>query len=159
MSDEAEPEIPAEIRGLLVPLSGHALLLPNAAAAEIIDLEGLLPVPGMPDWYAGIIDWRQRRLPVVRFEYLLGEEVGHGQRQRIVVCHSLSPGARYPFIGIVAAAIPHLVRVREEMLQGEALPEGWSALPLRAALRVAEQPALIPDLPELAARLSELGSG
>ena len=151
-------EVPAEIRGLLLPLNARPLLLPNAAVAEIIDFHRLVPVPDAPEWVAGVTDWRQRRLPVVRFERLLGEDVAASQRQRIVVCHTLNPEASRPFVGIAASAIPRLVRVREETLAGEVLPEQWKDLPLCAALRVDGQPALIPDLPALEAQLAQLAA-
>ncbi len=154
----AAVEVPAEIRGLLLPLNGRSLLLPNAAVAEIIDFHRLVPVPDAPEWVAGVTDWRQRRLPVVRFEPFLGQEVAVSQRQRIVVCHTLNPEARRPFIGIAASAIPRLVRLREESLAGEVLQDEWKALPLCAALRVDGQPALIPDLPALEERLAEVAA-
>lgn len=151
-------EVPAEIRGLLLPLNRHPLLLPNAAVTDIIDFHRLVPVQDSPEWVAGATDWRRRKLPVVRFERLLGEEVAASQRQRIVVCHTLNPEAKWPFIGIAASAIPRLTRVREEILAGETLPDQWKDLPLCAALRVDGQPALIPDLPALEERLAQVAA-
>jgi len=145
------PAYPREIRGLMIPLhTDVSLLLPNAAVAEIIDFHGVAALPDKPEWVAGETDWRQRRLPVVRFERLLGEPgVAKGLRQRIVVCHVLNPQARRPFVGIVAANIPRLVRIRESMLEGVPMPDNWRERPLRAALRLDGQAAVIPDLPAL----------
>ncbi|RMG36365.1 MAG: chemotaxis protein CheW [Gammaproteobacteria bacterium] len=148
-----------EIRSLLVPLNAFPLLLPNAVVAEIIYFHELTPVSNAPAWVAGSTDWRQCRLPVVRFEPLLGEQVAASQRQRIVVCHSLSPEAKHPFIGIAASAIPRLVRVREDIVTAESLRDAWQDAPLRGALRVDGQLAVIPDLPKLEKRLSELELG
>ncbi|BAN69757.1 chemotaxis protein CheW [endosymbiont of unidentified scaly snail isolate Monju] len=149
MSDT--PAYPREIRGLVIPLQTDvSLLLPNAAVAEIIDFHGVSALPDRPDWVAGETDWRQRRLSVVRFEMLLGESmVAESPRQRIVVCHVLDPQARRPFVGIVAANIPRLVRIQESMLEGTPMPENWRERPLRAALRFDGQATVIPDLPAL----------
>lgn len=154
----AAVQVPAEIRGLLLPLNEHPLLVPNAAVAEIIDFHRLVSVPDAPEWVAGVTEWRRRKLPVVRFERLLGEEVVASQRQRIVVCHTLNPEAKRPFVGIAASAIPRLTRVREEILVGEVLPDQWEGLPLCAALRIDGQSALIPDLPALEERLTQVAA-
>ncbi|HHI75859.1 MAG TPA: chemotaxis protein CheW [Gammaproteobacteria bacterium] len=148
-----------EIRCILIPLDRQALLLPNAAVAEIVDFHRLVSLQGLPDWVAGVTDWRQRRLPVVRFERLLGEPEARSQRRRIVVCHALDPQAKRPFIGLVSSAIPRLLRVHAGLLEGRPLAEDWRELPLHAALTVDGREALIPDLPALAQRLSEVDLG
>lgn len=142
---------PREVHGLVIPLQMEvSLLLPNAAVAEIMDSHGVSALPDSPEWVVGEMDWRQRRLLVVRFEMLLGESVvAKSTRQCIVVCHVLDRQARRPFVGIVAANIPRLVRIQESMLEGMMMPENWSDRPLRAALRFDGQAAVIPDLPAL----------
>ncbi len=144
--------LPSEIRGLLIPLQRKYLLLPNAAVAEIIDYRDAAPLSGQPDWVLGSVEWRQRNLLLVRFERLLGQtpEPG-GPRQRIVVCHTLDAQAKRPFIGIVAANIPRLVRITEAQLQGQPMPQDLADAPLEAALLFDEAPALVPDLSALEA--------
>lgn len=139
--------IPAEIRGVLIPLNGEQLLLPNAAVAEVIDYRAPDAFDDMPDWVLGSTAWRQRNLTVVRLEKLLGIPTqDKSPRQRIVICHTLNSDARRPFIGIVATAIPRLVRLREEVLNGLGLEESLQDAPLHARVSVDQQSALIPDL-------------
>ncbi len=149
---------PREIRCLMIPLQTEvSLLLPNAAVAEIIDFHGVSALPDKPDWVVGETDWRQRRLSVVRFEILLGEAMPvDNPRQRIVVCHVLDPQAKRPFVGLVAANIPRLVRIQESMLEGMSMPERWQEQPFRAALRCDGQTVIIPDLPALERELEAL---
>jgi len=149
-------QLPGEIRGVLIPLQGEQLLLPNAAVAEVIDYREPSPQADAPDWLLGSTSWRQRNLPMVRLETLLGQEQPQGSaRQRIVVCHTLSDEARRPFVGIVATAIPRLVRVREEQLQGLPTPQGEGQGVVQARLMLDDQQALIPDLAGLERLISE----
>jgi len=155
MTDVDQP-LPSELRGVLIQLQGEQLLLPNAAVAEVIDYREPESKEGAPAWFIGSTNWRQRNLPVVRLERLLGDEdPGSSQRRRIVVCHTLSETAQRPFIGIVASAIPRLVRVREELLQGKPGVDEESAL-VHARLNFDGQDALIPDLGELERQVSEM---
>lgn len=140
-------EVPSEIRGVLIPLQQQSLLLPNAAVAEIIDYRELESAQDFPEWVVGSTQWRQRNLPVVQFEKFLDQAVaGGGQRRKILVCHTLQADAQRPFVGILAMAIPRLVRVTQEQLQGEELGAELADAPVLAALKYDGERALIPDL-------------
>jgi len=153
---EEEQALPSEIRGVLIQLHGEQLLLPNAAVAEVIDYREPQLVEQAPGWLLGTTDWRQRNLAMVRLEKLLGHsDLPTSQRQRIVVCHTLGEGAYRPFVGIVAIAIPRLVRVREEILQAQSVKPGDGAL-VQARLVIDGQDALVPDLSELERQVSEV---
>jgi len=153
---DQERQLPSEVRGVLIPLQGEQLLLPNAAVAEVIDYREPSPQADAPGWLLGSTSWRQRNLPVIRLETLLGQEQGAtSTRQRIVVCHTLSDEARRPFVGIVAAAIPRLVRVREEQLQTKPVPQGEGQGVVQARLKLDDEAAMVPDLSVLERLISE----
>jgi len=155
MSDTDQP-FPSELRGVLIQLQGEQLLLPNAAVAEVIAYREPEGHAEAPAWFLGATNWRQRNLAVVRLEKLLGQqEVASSQRQRIVICHTLSDGAQRPFVGIVSTGIPRLVRVHEDLLQGKPHTEDEHAMVL-ARLSIDGQDALIPDLSELERQVSEV---
>jgi len=143
------------IRGITIPLEGHTLLLPNDAVADIVGDRELEHTPDMPDWMAGVTDWQRRKLFVVQFERLLGQaQISASQRRRIVVCYSLYPESRQDYIGIMGQSIPRLVRISEELIQGEQVPSMHKdAPPVLAALRFNGERVLIPDLAELGRRL------
>lgn len=148
--------VPEEIRGVLIPLQHAQLLLPNAAVAEVIGYRDPDDVANGSDWLLGNIVWRQRNLPLIRMERLLGLDVGAGGvRQRIIVCHSLREDARWPFLSMVAAAIPRLVRVHEDVLQGEDMDPTLLNAPVHAQVRYDDSPALIPDLARIEQLLAE----
>ena len=153
---EQEQQAPGEIRGVLIQLQHGQLLLPNAAVAEVVDFRKPEPVEDAPEWLMGTTNWRQRNLAVVRLESLLGQQVTEGVRQRIVVCHTLSDEARRPFVGIVATAIPRLVRVNEELLEGVDTDQNLGDAPLHAQLMFDGQPAMIPDLSALERLLADV---
>ena len=71
-----------------------------------------------------------------------------------MVCHTLGDGARLPFVAIVAKAIPRLVRVREELLEG--VPSDADDALVLARLKFDGQDVLVPDLSELERRLGEV---
>lgn len=144
---------PGDIRGVLIPVGGQQLLLPNATVAEIIAYREPVAGPqGGPDWLLGEIDWRQRKVPLAALETLLGGTYRGYTRGRIAVCYSLLEGEQRPYLGVVSDGIPHLIRVREDDLEPLALNDGDADLPVLARLRIKGEDALIPDL----ARLSQM---
>lgn len=144
---------PADIRGVLIPVGGQQLLLPNATVAEIIAYrDPVARTEGGPDWLLGDIDWRQRKVPVVALETLLGGQFRGYTRGRIAICYSLLEGERRPYLGVVSDGIPHLVRVREEDVEPLPLSDEDAGLPVLARLRIKGEDAFIPDL----ARLSQM---
>ncbi|EPN84602.1 hypothetical protein A234_10571, partial [Pseudomonas syringae pv. actinidiae ICMP 19101] len=52
------------LTGLLLPLSDRHLLLPNVAVAELIDYQDCSAGPDAPEWYLGVISWRELSLPL-----------------------------------------------------------------------------------------------
>lgn len=142
-----------EIRCMLIPLHEGRLLLPNAAVAEVIGYREPDPVANAADWLQGKVSWRQRNIPVVDFERMLGRpDLGAGIRQRIAVCYALNPDAERPLLGIVAQGIPRLLRVSRQAI--ESADAGLSGeSPVRMTLSVAGESLLVPDLDYLQAQL------
>lgn len=147
MSEQAPAQ---EIRGVLLPLKTGQLLLPNTSVAEVIGLrdpeqQGDAERP----WLMGWFNWRHQTLPLVDFDRVLGErESAVNTRARIAICHATGGNPKLPYIGLKLQAIPHLVRVTEEVI---ALPEGEVALPpmTLCQLQLNGREAWIPDLEAL----------
>ena len=140
----------AEIRGVLVPLDGCKLLLPNMSIAEVIGFREPDLYPQAPDWLLGEIQWHGRKFPLVSFEQALGTLTsGPGPRARIVVCHTLGEDSRgLPYIGMVAKAIPRLIGLVPASISPNITASEASPLVLRQVY-VAGQEAIIPDLDAL----------
>jgi chemosensory pili system protein ChpC len=138
---------------MLIPLHEGRLLLPNAAVAEVIGYREPDAIANGADWLQGRVSWRQRDLPVVDFERMLGRpDLGGGIRQRIAVCYALSPDADRPMLGIVAQGIPRLLRVSRQAIESADAGEPGES-PVRMTLSVGGESLLVPDLDYLQAQL------
>jgi chemosensory pili system protein ChpC len=148
----SETKAPAgqEIRGVMLPVGEHYLLLPNAAVAEVI---GYLPpevAVGDLDYCLGWVDWRGQRIPVVSIERAIGEQesTGFTRRARIAVLNTLNNNQRLPYVGVLTQGISRLVRVTQDNIKDAA--DGCPASPLlHGAATINGQLAWIPNLDEL----------
>lgn len=144
----------ADLRCMLIPMHMGRLLLPNAAVAEIIGYREPEPGADAADGNLGRVRWRQRELPVVDFERLLGgEEQAPGIRQRIAVCYAPDSQGRWPLLGLLAQGIPRLLRLNQDVIEEATCgPHGES--PVRLRLTVAGEPLTVPDLGYLQTQLA-----
>lgn len=141
-------DLPDEIRGLLVPLKVDHLLLPNAMVAEVVNYQAPEPIQGAPAWLKGCVAWRGEIVPLVSVEPLAGlAENALGHRARIVVCTSLGEGSRLTYFGLMAQAIPRLVRITSTSL--EPVDVGNKDFGILARLTVDGEPAMMLDVDSL----------
>jgi chemosensory pili system protein ChpC len=151
----AHNEAADEIRGLLIPLAGEQLLMPNALVAEVVNYQPPRPTEGAPAWLKGSIGWRGEILPVVSMEALMQlPEATLGHRARIVVLNALTGNARLPYLGLIAQAIPRLVRITPDNLE-PVDEDGFQVPGSMAGVRIAGEAASIPDLDALERALLE----
>ena len=59
-----------ELYSLLIPLQNERLLVPRMCVAEVIAFADAARNrdDAAPDWYLGVIEWNNRRVPVVSFD-------------------------------------------------------------------------------------------
>ena len=115
--DVQEELVQGDLRGVLLPMQNTQLLLPNATVSEVISYRETEEIVNAPDWLVGSITWRQRKVPVVAFEYFLENKIGApGYRARIALCHNISDKPKMPFVGIICNSIPKLARVNDETI-------------------------------------------
>jgi chemosensory pili system protein ChpC len=143
------PETAGEIRGVLIPLAGKQLLMPNALVAEVVNYQAPQPIEDAPAWLKGNMGWRGEILPVVSMEALMQiPESALGHKARIVVCNTTGGNARLPYLGVIAQSIPRLVRITRDNLE-PADEDGLQAPGSVAGVRIAGEEASIPDLDAL----------
>lgn len=81
---EAVPAPPAEV--VVVRMGGCRYALPMPAVAEVGRPPSLTRVPGVPDWVAGVANWRGRVLAVLDLRPLLSADPAPlDRRGRLVV--------------------------------------------------------------------------
>jgi len=120
------------IHCLTISLSNEALLLPNAAVAEVIGYVEPEPLDGAPDWFLGRIAWRERLVPLIALEHATAsqDEVGKGPKgNRIAILNTLNGNQELPYIAIISQGIPSLNVVRnEDIASVEVLPATRSSI-------------------------------
>ncbi len=135
-----------DIRGVLIPISGGRLLLPNTTVSEVITMSTPEPIDGAPDWLLGRVGWRGWRLPLVAFSVLAGLPRPEGAlNSRVTVLKVFGGNPRLPFVALVTQGFPRLTTISEDVLvavdDGEDLPTG-----VRQRVLVHDEEAIIPDL-------------
>ena len=147
--------VQADIRGVLIQVSGARLLLPNATIAEVLSFADPEPIADAPSWLLGRIRWRGWQLPLVAFSRLagIGEEKG-GLGSKVIVLKALGGNAKSPFFAVLTQGFPRLVTVSRSALvaedDGEPLPSG-----VLARVLLNEDAALLPDLEQLESLIGE----
>jgi len=141
------PDVPeADIRGVVIQLTGARLLLPNAAIAEVLSYAPPEPVAGVPEWLLGRMRWRGWQLPLISFSRLAGlaDEQG-GLGSKVIVFKALGGNTKAPYFAILTQGFPRLVTVSRAGLSvdvdGDALP-----LAVQARVTLNQDDALVPDL-------------
>jgi chemosensory pili system protein ChpC len=135
-----------EIRGVLLPLHEAQLLLPNASVSEVVGLEQLKQLSDVPEWFLGTQEWRGQVIPVISFEKLLGLPVAEpGVRARVAVCNTLGGNKDCPFIGLLLASTPRLVRITEDAIAPQSDEQELGEAVKRQVI-INEENAWIPDM-------------
>ncbi len=143
------------LRGQLIPLNQSTLLLPNTAIAEVSRFSGVEPLPSVPPWIHGLIEWRGLTLPLLNIDALLTDRAAViVENQRIVVLNSISSNTETSFIAIAAAGNPHLMKLVEEALD-DGLAEEHSSPYIHAQYPIGKKNALVPDLNAIEEHLCE----
>ena len=141
---------------LLVPLVDSIALLPNTAVAEVIAYQQ--PESGVdgPDWFLGVINWRDYRVPVISFESAAGGAVSSAtSSSRIAVLNTLNGSSKVPYIGLLSQGIPHLRLVSDSAI----LPDNEVNVPatsVAAYAKLEDESVLVPDIDDIENRLNNL---
>lgn len=138
--------LPREIRGVMLPVTGGRVLVPNTTMAEVITYAQPAAIAGAPAWLLGRLAWRGWGLPVLAFSVLAGI-VGHESTDntRVAILKALSGHVRLPYFGVLCQGFPRLTLISEAMLTSR--PEtGPAPTGVREQVDVHDEPAWIPDL-------------
>ncbi|MES2402769.1 MAG: chemotaxis protein CheW [Pseudomonadota bacterium] len=142
----AAQALPREIRGVMLPVTGGRVLVPNTTMAELITYAQPSAIADAPAWLLGRLAWRGWGLPVLAFSVLTGVvEHESTDNTRVAILKALNGHARLPYLGVLCQGFPRLTLVSEELLMPD---EGAGAAPagVREQVRVHDESAWIPDL-------------
>jgi len=145
-----------DIRGVLLPLWQHQLLLPNAAVSEVVTYEEPnMTLFGAPDWMLGTQVWRQQIIPMISFERMLGMNVDTtSHRARLAICNTMSGNIKRPYIGIQLKTIPHLARVTIDNISVIDEPQRLGDAVLHQ-VKIGNEYAIIPNMDWVEETLAE----
>lgn len=135
----------SELATLLLPVNGKQLVLPNVTVAEIIPYEVVQPVEDMPEWYLGMLSWRNQQIPLVSFDAMNGDSFSdHSSDQRIAVINSIVDDEQMPFFGVVTEGVPRLMRVMADEMSTDSGEQPGPAEVSR--VMISGERAAIPDI-------------
>ncbi|WP_086929596.1 chemotaxis protein CheW [Agarilytica rhodophyticola] len=134
-----------EIPCMLLPMKGHALLVPTTTVAEMSVVKALDDASGAPKWLMGLYSWRGIQVPVISIENLNGlGEAELNPDGRIAILNSAGASQQVPFIGIHTQGIPRMARIAEDDI---AENEEGSRRPFDVmAVKVGMEEFYIPDI-------------
>lgn len=140
-------EFAPDIRGVLIPITGGRVLLPNATVAEVITYKAPTEPHEGGDWLMGRLSWRGWRIPMFSFAKLAGtsdeEEISGA---KIAVLKALGGRPDLPFMAMIAQGFPRLTTITPDNLSP--MDEDENELPdgVLSRVIVADQDAVIPDM-------------
>jgi chemosensory pili system protein ChpC len=138
-----------EIRGLMIPVTGTRVLLPNATVAEVITYSAPEKIANAPAWLLGRLSWRGWRLPLFSFAMLSGSAAQETvSNAKVAVLKALSGNAKMPFVAMLAQGFPRLTTITPDLLipTGD---EGEQRPGVHAHVLVREDQAVIPNLDQI----------
>lgn len=150
---------------LLLPLSGHSLLVPSANIAEIIsasESKQSVSTIKRPDssaeqseWMVGHVNWREVLVPLISIEALCGQPLpAITSETRIVILYSLAPKEKNsPYLGVLVQGVPRLLHLTRNTVTN-ARDESPLCPAIAARVRAEGLLALIPNLDALTAQVS-----
>lgn len=153
--------LPDELRGVIVQTGAGQLLLPNSVITEVLSFSDPDAVEGGPEWLLGLLRWRGWQVPLLDFASLAGAKTRttqtQGGRRRVIVVKALGGNPRMPYMALLADGFPRLVTVKSSTLEAPADAKDIGAC-IRAIATLNDEEAIIPDLDQVEAKLTELAA-
>lgn len=149
-------DLPQEIRGVMIPVTGGRMLLPNANVAEVITYVRPEPIADAPDWLLGTLNWRGWHLPLFSFSMLTGQAREEKYiNARVAVLKALGGRPKLPFLALLVQGFPRLTTITPDLLVSADDGMG-EVVGVRASVLVRDDHAVIPDLSAIESLVSEV---
>jgi chemosensory pili system protein ChpC len=149
-------ELREELYSLLVPLAGERLIVPRACVAEVIGYQVPTEMTNAPPWYAGLVSWGGRSVPLVSFEGAFGQSLAVvSSRTRIVIFHAAAGKVQCGYFGMLTQGFPQLVRVNADVIRPDPTRSFPERSPVICQVRMVNETPLIPDLERLEQMIAE----
>ncbi|MCK5647914.1 MAG: chemotaxis protein CheW [Gammaproteobacteria bacterium] len=105
------------VRCLTLNFFSYKMLIPNACVAEVIELSNIEPMLGAPEWFGGMMKWREQDVPVIIFEKVMNIEASKPRKyRRVLILNTPNNKGCCPFIALGCQSIPSLNIIDESRL-------------------------------------------
>jgi len=102
------------VRCLTLNFFSYKMLIPNASVAEVTELSNIQPLLGAPEWFGGMMTWREQDVPVVIFEKVMNIAASKPQKyRRVLILNTPNNKGCSPFIALGCQSIPSLTMIEE----------------------------------------------
>ena len=142
-----------KIRSLWVPLREMNLLLPSIAVAEVSSYRVPEVCADTPEWFLGMVKWREQMIPMIMLEAICGLAVpSNPVFSRLMVVNSVRQDSPVSHYAIVTAGLPGLIQFDPDTADEVSEHQGDG---LRCIVRIGNEEAIIPDLDYLQTLLEQ----
>lgn len=144
------------LANIVLPLADGALLVPNAAVAEVTIAGGLSSAIAS-SFLLGTVAWREQEIPLFSFEGLRDGELPKELKLRyIAVLYGISDRAELPFFAVALSGMPHI----ERLISADLQPLDSESHPLiHSMVGLNEQRLTIPDWDNMEQQLMDALNG
>jgi len=144
------------VHSLLLPINKEILLLPNASVAEVIAYTEPEKINDAPEWLLGMLNWRDRRIPLIAFEIISEGEPGSIHKNcRVAVLNTLNGNSKVPYVAVLMQGLPSLQVVRPSSIQFTDKPSN-PRQSIKAYVNLNGVAAVIPDIDDLETRIQNI---
>jgi chemosensory pili system protein ChpC len=144
------------VHSLLLPINKEILLLPNAAVAEVVAYSDPETINDAPSWLLGMLNWRDRRIPLISFESISDGEPGTTHKNcRIAILNTLNGNNNVPYVAVLMQGLPSLQVVRPNSIQYTDKP-ATPRQSIKAYVNLNGVAAIIPDIDDLEKRIQNI---
>jgi len=106
-----------QVRCLTLNFFSYKMILPNVVVAEVTEMGKIEPRLGVPDWFAGTMNWREQEIPVLVFEKIMNPQASRPKNyRRVIILNTPNNKGSAPFIALGCQSIPSLSLVDESRL-------------------------------------------
>ncbi len=114
----------AQVRCLTLNFFSYKMILPNALVAEVTEMGEIEPRLGAPEWFAGMLNWREQEIPVLIFERIMNPQASKPQNyRRVIILNAPDNKGCAPFIALGCQSIPSLSMVDESRVAASELKD------------------------------------
>ena len=140
---------------IMIPVAGAELLLPNVCIAEIVPWRRMQPLKKGPGWCLGLLGWRGKNIPVVRYQVLNKKVDARAPKagRCLVVMNRARSAQDQAFYALAADALPRMVQLSDRDVSNTPIALGPAE---KAVVAVGTEPAIIPNLAYIEERVLAL---